>query len=81
MNASEQYVKNIYPNAIVQSDWVNIRLKTVYTETSGPEWDYRYLLHIATGNKVLAFGGKFEHLLWRRAWKAIKKEMLEKLEA
>jgi endo-alpha-1,4-polygalactosaminidase (GH114 family) len=33
------------------------------------------------GNKLLAYGGKYETPLWRRAWKSIEKEMLKKLES
>jgi hypothetical protein len=72
---AEQKVKQLFPNAIMRWDNVPIYLK----DYSNP-----ITTILAKGvwidNKCIAFGGKVETLIWRRAYKKLNKLFLEKME-
>jgi hypothetical protein len=75
---AEQKVKSVYPEA---------EIKFAPTRTNPWDWSTdNYFnntilaLGVWVGGRCLSYGGKFEHLLWRRAWKRINKDMLRKME-
>lgn len=80
---AEEKVKSVYPEAQLRFGWIRIPSKyDWYTDEDGKWMKERYLRHIWTAHdKILSWGGKFEHILWRKAWKQIQKEMLKKLES
>ena len=81
---AEQKVKNIYPEAELKYDWVTIESKWVWNTNGIGETRLKdreiYIRGVWIGNTCLACGGKFEHQIWRKAWKNIQKIMLGKLE-
>lgn len=72
--SAEQRVKSVYPEAEWKWDWVTLPSATDTWKT------YRFLPGVWIDDRCLAFGGKIETYIWRRAWKLIQKEMLKKLE-
>jgi hypothetical protein len=81
----EQRVKLVYPEAMLRHCWVKLPTKwDWYIDCANSPLAFageRFVIHIVAGNKLLAYGGKYETPLWRRAWKSIEKEMLKKLES
>lgn len=76
----EDKVKAVYPEAVLKFDLIRKSNKADWS-TDGSHLGAEFLaLGVWAGNYCLSFGGKYEYLLWRRAWKVIQKNLLKKLE-
>lgn len=77
---AEDKVKSVYPDAILKWDLVYEPSKWDWS-SDGSHRGKEFLANgVWVGSRCLAFGGKYEHLIWGRAWKKIEKEMLKRLE-
>jgi len=75
---AEDKVKSVYPEAVLKWGW--IPQSTWDWSTDGSHYGKEIMAKgVWIGNKCYAYGGKFEHILWRRTWKKIQQEMLKKL--
>ena len=80
MKTAEQKVKSVFPNAEWRRDFIKIKSKWDWSTDSCLKDSEIFTFGIFVGNKCYAYGGKYEHVLWRRAWKKIQQEMLHILE-
>ena len=76
MTSAEKKVKTVYPDAKWDGGWVTLPVKYDWSTFLPPT---QYVTGIWAEGKCLAFGGKIESFLWRRAWKAIQCDMIAEL--
>jgi hypothetical protein len=70
----EDRFKAIFPEAELKIAWVTTPSRY---DLDGPKI---FVKSVWVGDTCYAFGGKYETKIWRRAWKKIQLEMLQKLE-